>query len=82
MNDGKRYMGKPCRRCGGTLRYVNRDACVACAIACDRRRRERLKREGMVVMICAWILWCPIYHPGHGDEVRAGPAHREVVHGR
>ncbi len=33
------FHGKPCRRCGMTLRYLNSRRCVACNLAKDQRRR-------------------------------------------
>lgn len=35
------YHGKPCRRCGGTLRYRSVRTCIACAAGYSRGRHER-----------------------------------------
>lgn len=35
------FEGKPCRVCGGTLRYLCNTACVACQIAHSRRHKYR-----------------------------------------
>lgn len=37
INPDLAYEGRPCLKCGGTLRYLSYKACVACAI---RRARE------------------------------------------
>lgn len=36
------YEGRPCKCCGGTLRYLSYKGCVACAI---RRSREHYQRR-------------------------------------
>lgn len=40
------YEGRPCARCGGTLRYVVSANCVACLLT-DSKRRQRELREAV-----------------------------------
>ena len=47
-----RYIGKPCKRCGGFVRKVSNGGCVACAVEAhrkdaegNRRRRQRYYKE-------------------------------------
>lgn len=47
-NNGKnKYDGKPCGKCGGTLRWVINNSCVPCAtkaaVERDKARRRMLK---------------------------------------
>jgi len=43
LPEGERfYHGEPCRNCGGTLRYTNSRACVACMRS---KARERAKKQ-------------------------------------
>jgi 5-methylcytosine-specific restriction endonuclease McrA len=39
------FDGKPCKRCGGTLRYVAKRGCVTCARAYDKVRAQRMSPE-------------------------------------
>lgn len=38
-----RYIGKPCRACGGTERFVTNGNCVQCAAEHSRKYREKVK---------------------------------------
>jgi hypothetical protein len=38
----KTFQGKPCRACGGTLRYTRRGLCVTCTRGRYHKRREKL----------------------------------------
>ena len=39
------FDGKPCRKCGGTLRYVSKRTCVACSRAYDKARWTAMTGE-------------------------------------
>ncbi len=44
MSD-KHYHGKPCKKCGGTLRFISNTECVYCRQ--ENRKRSREKRAGL-----------------------------------
>lgn len=37
------YEGRPCARCGGTLRYVVSANCVVCSLKDSQRRQQELR---------------------------------------
>jgi hypothetical protein len=39
QRDGKKREGRPCGKCGGTLRYVTSSACVSCTSKSSRQRQ-------------------------------------------
>lgn len=39
------FEGKPCRKCGSTLRYVSKRTCVACSRAYDKARSATMTEE-------------------------------------
>jgi hypothetical protein len=39
------YEGKPCVKCGGTLRYIAKRNCVACVRAWSLKNQEVVKGE-------------------------------------
>lgn len=39
----KRYLGRPCRVCGGTERFVTNGNCVSCAKDHNRKYQEKIK---------------------------------------
>ncbi len=38
------YQGRPCRKCGETLRYICSSNCVACAVSRSQRRHETIRK--------------------------------------
>ena len=49
-NGERRYQGKPCKKCGDTLRYTINSACVACTLKAKEKDastiRELLAKAG------------------------------------
>lgn len=43
QNGERRYQGKPCKKCGGTLRYTINSACVACALKAREKDVQNIK---------------------------------------
>lgn len=43
---GKVYVGKPCKKCGGKVRYANSRRCVQCKNALSKAEWERKKGAG------------------------------------
>lgn len=39
------FIGKPCKKCGETLRYARDKGCVACQRAHDKARASRMSAE-------------------------------------
>lgn len=43
QNGEIKYVGKPCKRCGGTVRYTRNAGCVNCEITRAIERQQRLR---------------------------------------
>lgn len=46
---GATYVGRPCKKCGGTVRYKNSRRCVACKHALSVAEWERKKATEAVL---------------------------------
>ena len=45
-----KYEGRPCRHCGGTVRYTNGNSCVVC-MGARRLQRDQVGRRSMQALV-------------------------------
>lgn len=48
---GKTYTGKPCRKCGNKVRYMNSRRCVECKNALSKAEWQRNKAQAEVEQV-------------------------------
>jgi hypothetical protein len=48
FNPSRKFSGKPCKRCDGTLRYISTRNCVACNLAKYDRHKQGAHQSGAI----------------------------------